>query len=135
MTMLMLVLLLSDGSVLIGPRTFGDHAAQAIWNWRTSGAAEIWREGFVPLGDLSSMPPEVREQIGRDEEYGWVVAGSLPAPPAEAQVRWDDGSTMRVPVIEPREALPALSPWPEEYTLPSSTIPSPGRTTIPSSFE
>jgi hypothetical protein len=64
------------------------------------------------------MPPEVRKQINHDEEYGWVVAGALPAPPAEAQVRWDNGSTMRVPVIGPREALLALSPWPEGYTFP-----------------
>lgn len=116
--LLAMVLLLSGGHLLVGPRTFEDHAAQAVWTWRTSGAEEIWRKGFVPVGDLSAMPPKVRKRIQHDEEYGWVVAGPLPAPPAEAQVRWDDGSTMRVPVIGPREALLALSPWPEEYTFP-----------------
>ncbi|MFG1710497.1 hypothetical protein ACFLIM_45760 [Nonomuraea sp. M3C6] len=118
MTLLTVVLLLSGGRLLIGPLTFEDHAAQAVWTWRTSGAAEIWRKGFVPVGDLSAMPPEVHKRIQHDEEYGWVVAGSLPTSPAEAQVRWDDGSTMRVPVIGPRDALLALSPWPEEYTFP-----------------
>ncbi|WP_424531783.1 hypothetical protein ACOZ38_17240 [Sphaerisporangium viridialbum] len=117
-TLLAVVLLLSGGPLLVGPRTFEDEAAQAVWTWRTSGAAEIWRKGFVPVGDLSVMPPEVHKRIEHDEEYGWVVAGSLPAPPAGAQVRWDDGSTMAVPVIGPRKALLARSPWPEEYTFP-----------------
>ncbi|MER6946738.1 hypothetical protein ABT294_22160 [Nonomuraea sp. NPDC000554] len=118
-TLLVVVVpLLSGDRLPIGPRTFEEHAAQAIGTWRTSGAAEIWRNGFVPVGDLSAMSPKVLKQIQHDEEYGWVVAGPLPPPPAEAQVRWDDGSTMRVPVIPPRKALLALSPWPEEYTFP-----------------
>ncbi|MDR8407955.1 hypothetical protein MTP10_04305 [Nonomuraea sp. 3-1Str] len=58
------------------------------------------------------------KKIQHDEEYGWVVDGPLPAGPAEAQVRWDDGSSMRFPVIEPRKALMALSPWSEEDTFP-----------------
>ncbi|MEU6429644.1 hypothetical protein ABZ860_27425 [Microbispora sp. NPDC046973] len=109
------VLLLSDSSGMLGP-TFEENAAQAISTWRTSGAAKIWRRGFVPLEDLSTMSRKVSERI--NTEYGWVVAGPLPAPPAGAQIRWDDGSTMRVPVIRPREALMALSPWPENYTFP-----------------
>ncbi|TDD01314.1 hypothetical protein E1292_26220 [Nonomuraea deserti] len=62
------------------------------------------------------------KKIKHDEEYGWVVARQLPASPAEAQIRWDDGSVMRVPVIGPREALMALSPWPEEYTFPDDEV-------------
>ncbi|MBT2232226.1 hypothetical protein [Nonomuraea sp. NEAU-A123] len=123
--MLRLVMTLLAGIVLLGgsrlpfePRTFEDHAAQAVGTWRTSGAAEIWHKGFVPVEDLSAIPPKVLKQIQHDEEYGWVVAGPLPAPPAGAQIRWDDGSTMRVPVITAREALLAVSPWPEEYTFP-----------------
>ncbi|WP_433351603.1 hypothetical protein ACQP25_01020 [Microtetraspora malaysiensis] len=116
--LLTVVLLLTGSSALDVPRTFREQVAQAVSTWRTSGAAEIWRRGFVPLEDLSTMPRKVREQIGRDEEYGWVVAGSLPAPPAGAQIRWDDGSTMQVPVIGPSEALVAVSPWPEEWIWP-----------------
>ncbi|GAB3908766.1 hypothetical protein ACGFIJ_37130 [Microbispora bryophytorum] len=111
------VLLLSDSSGMLGP-TFEENAAQAVSTWRTSGAAQIWHKGFVPLEDLSTMSRKVSEQI--NTEYGWVVAGPLPAPPAGAQIRWDDGSTMRVPVIGPREALMALSPWPENYTFPDN---------------
>ncbi|HUR05550.1 MAG TPA: hypothetical protein VM347_23610 [Nonomuraea sp.] len=120
-TLLAAMLLLGSSRLPFEPRTFEDHAAQAVGTWRTSGAAEIWHKGFVPIEDLSAIPPKVLKQIQHgeeDEEYGWVVAGPLPAPPADAQVRWDDGSTMRVPVITPREALLALSPWPEEYTFP-----------------
>ncbi|MFD1547448.1 hypothetical protein [Nonomuraea guangzhouensis] len=118
-TTLLAAMLLFDGSQLpFEPRTFEDHAAQAVGTWRTSGAGEIWRKGFVPIEDLSAIPPKVLKQIEKDEEYGWVVAGPLPAPPADAQVQWDDGSTMRVPVVTPREALLALSPWPHEYTFP-----------------
>ncbi|MEU9887806.1 hypothetical protein [Sphaerisporangium sp. NPDC051011] len=109
------VLLLSDSSGMLGP-TFEENAAQAVSTWRTSGAAKIWRKGFVPLEDLSTMSRKVSERI--NTEYGWVVAGPLPAPPVGAQIRWDDGSTMRVPVIRPREALMALSSWPENYTFP-----------------
>ncbi|GGP12938.1 hypothetical protein LDL08_32350 [Nonomuraea glycinis] len=119
-TLLAVVLLLSCGHFLFGPRAYGfeEHAALAVWNWRTSGAEEIWHEGFVPLEDMSAIPPKVLKRIQHDEEYGWVVAGPLPTPPAEARVRWDDGSTMRVPVIEPRKAMMALSPWSEEETFP-----------------
>ncbi|MEV5744774.1 hypothetical protein AB0L30_32350 [Microbispora rosea] len=117
-TLLATVLLLSGSAGLRGRPTFGENAARAVSTWRTSGAATIWRTGFVPFEDLSAMPRKVREKIDSDEEYGWVVAGSLPAAPGEARIRWDDGSTMRVPVIGPREALMALSPWPEEYTFP-----------------
>ncbi|GAA3573529.1 hypothetical protein GCM10022419_063110 [Nonomuraea rosea] len=117
-TLLAASMLLSGGSHLIRPLTFDDQADQAVWSWRTSGAAEIWRDGFVPLGDLTSMPPEVSEKVQQDEEFGWIVAGPLPATPAESQIRWDDGSTMRVPVIGARKALRAISPWPEEYTFP-----------------
>jgi hypothetical protein len=113
--LLAVVLLLSDSSGMLGP-TFEEDAAQAVSTWRTSGAAEIWRKGFVPLEDLSTMSQKVSEQI--NNEYGWVVASPLPAPPAEAQIRWDDGSTMRVPVIGPREAMLALSPYPDENTFP-----------------
>ncbi|MGP3931223.1 hypothetical protein [Nonomuraea sp. KM88] len=117
-TLLAVVLLLSGGRLLIGPRAFEDHAAQAVWTWRTSGADEIWHKGFVPIDELSVIPPQVLRKIQHDEEYGWVVARQLPAPPAEAQIRWDDGSVMRAPVIGPREALMALSPWPEAYSFP-----------------
>ncbi|GAB3158290.1 hypothetical protein [Microbispora hainanensis] len=115
-TLLAAVLLLSDSSGLLGP-TFEENAVQVVSTWRTSGAAKIWQEGFVPLEDLTKMSQEVSEHIDY-EWHGWVVAGPLPAPPAEARVRWDDGSTMRVPVIAPREALMALSPWPENMTFP-----------------
>ncbi|MBB2747879.1 UNVERIFIED_ORG: hypothetical protein FHR35_007760 [Microbispora rosea subsp. rosea] len=112
------VLLLSDSSGLLGP-TSEENAVQAVSTWRTSGAAEIWHEGFVPLEDLRKMSRMVSEHIDY-EWHGWVVAGALPTPPAEAQVRWDDGSAMRVPVIAPREALMALSPWPENMTFPDN---------------
>ncbi|MER6946816.1 hypothetical protein ABT294_22560 [Nonomuraea sp. NPDC000554] len=121
-TLLAVMLLLSSGHLLIGPLTFDDHAAQAIWTWRTSGAAKIWRKGFVPVGDLSVIPPKVLKQIQHDEEYGWVVAGPLPAAPTEAQVRWDDGSAMRVTVISPREALVALSPWGAELSFSDDEV-------------
>jgi hypothetical protein len=59
-TLLALVLLLSCGRFLFGPRAYGfeEHAALAVWNWRTSGAEEIWHEGFVPLDDMSAIPPK-----------------------------------------------------------------------------
>ncbi|TQS28071.1 hypothetical protein [Microbispora sp. KK1-11] len=114
--LLTVALLLSDSSGLLRP-TFEEKAAQAASTWRTSGAEKIRRKGFVPLEDLSKIPQEVSEQIDY-EEHGWVVAGPLPAPPARAQIQWDDGSAMQVPVVGPREALMALSPWPEEYTFP-----------------
>ncbi|KAB8180382.1 hypothetical protein [Microbispora catharanthi] len=114
--LLAVVLLLSGSAGLRGRPTFGENATWAVSTWRTSGAAKIWRTGFVPFEDLSTMSRKTRERI--NHEYGWVVAGPLPAPPAEGRIRWDDGSTMRVPVIRPREALMALSAWPEEYTFP-----------------
>ncbi|WP_440086151.1 hypothetical protein [Streptosporangium sp. LJ11] len=117
LTLLMVTLLLSSGHLLVGQFTFDDHAARAVWTWRTSGAAEIWRDGFVPTEDLSQMPHDVEEQISSDEEYGFAVAGPLPAIPKEARIHWDDGSTMRVPVIGARQALIALSPFEMEASV------------------
>ncbi|MEU4538984.1 hypothetical protein AB0G15_29445 [Streptosporangium sp. NPDC023825] len=111
LTLLMVTLLLSGGHLLVGQITFDDHAIRAVWTWRTSGAAEIWRDGFVPTEGLSKMRHDVEKQISSDEEYGFAVAGPLPATPEEARIRWDDGSTMRVPVIGARQALIELSPY------------------------
>ncbi|MGV9779698.1 hypothetical protein [Streptosporangium sp. NPDC003464] len=102
---------LASGGHLPRRLTFDDYAARTVWTWRTSGAAEIWRNGFVPTEDLSQMQQDVEEQISSDEEYGFAVAGPLPATPKEARIRWDDGSTMRVPMISARQALIALSPY------------------------
>ncbi|MGP3961946.1 hypothetical protein ACTWPT_38765 [Nonomuraea sp. 3N208] len=113
-TLLTVTLLVSGGNLLIGQLTFEDHAARAVWTWRTSGAAEIWRNGFVPTEGLIKMSQDVEERISSDEEYGFAVAGPLPATPKEARIRWDDGSTMQVPVISARRALIALSPYEEE---------------------
>ncbi|MDX3102899.1 hypothetical protein [Nonomuraea angiospora] len=114
MTLLTVTLLAGGGNLLVRQLTFDDFAARAVWTWRTSGAAEIWRDGFVPTEGLSKMPQDVEERIQRDEEWGFAVAGSLPATPSGARIRWDDGSTMRVPVISARRALVALSPYEEE---------------------
>ncbi|MEU7987319.1 hypothetical protein AB0B56_20865 [Streptosporangium canum] len=102
---------LVSGDHLPRQLTFDDYAGRAVWTWQTSGAAEIWRNGFVPTEDLSQMQQDVEEQISSDEEYGFAVAGPLPATPKEARVRWDDGSTMQVPVISARQALITLSPY------------------------
>nr|SBP01216.1 hypothetical protein BN4615_P10732 [Nonomuraea gerenzanensis] len=59
MTLVIVLLVLSGTPVPVGvPRTFEDEAAQAVWAWRTSGAAERWRDGFLPVGELSAMPPD-----------------------------------------------------------------------------
>ncbi|MGW3346418.1 hypothetical protein ACWDA3_24165 [Nonomuraea rubra] len=111
-TLVAVLLFLSGTHLLVGtPRTFEDDAARAVWTWRTSGAAKRWRDGLLPLGGLSSAPPEVLRKVRRDEEFGWKVAGPLPATPADGQVRWDDGTTRRVPVIGAREAMLKQSPW------------------------
>jgi hypothetical protein len=107
-----MVPVLAGGDHLLSRRlTFDDYAVGAVWTWRTSGAAEIWRNGFVPTEDLSQMQRDVEKQISSDEEYGFAVAGPLPATPTGARIRWDDGSTMQVPVISARQALIAVSPF------------------------
>ncbi|SPL93059.1 unnamed protein product [[Actinomadura] parvosata subsp. kistnae] len=108
---LVAVLLFLGAAPMALHRAFEDEAALAVWTWRTSGAAERWRDGFVPLGELSVIPPKVLDKIRHDEEFGWKVAGPLPATPAEGQVRWDDGTTRRVPLISARQALLEQSPW------------------------
>ncbi|MET9242994.1 hypothetical protein [Nonomuraea sp. NPDC003709] len=118
LAMLVTVTMLAGGDHLLHRRlTFDDYAARAVWTWRTSGAAEIWRNGFVPTEDLSQMRQNVEEQISSDEEYGFAVAGPLPATPKEARIRWDDGSGMRVPVISARQALITLSPYEQEAAV------------------
>ncbi|MGI5273350.1 hypothetical protein ACQEUU_29675 [Nonomuraea sp. CA-218870] len=116
-TLLAVTALARGDHLLLQSLTFDDYATRAVWTWRLSGAAEIWRNGFVPMGGLSQMQQNVKEQILRDEEYGFAVAGPLPATPKEAWIRWDDGSTIRVPVISARQALVALSPYETEASV------------------
>ncbi|MGW4795348.1 hypothetical protein ACWEPC_23340 [Nonomuraea sp. NPDC004297] len=115
LVMLLTVTVLASGDHLT-PQwlTFDGYAARAVWTWQTSGAAKIWRDGFVPTGELNQMPQDVAKQIASDEEYGFAVAGPLPATPKDARIRWDDGSTMQAPVISARQALIALSPFEQE---------------------
>ncbi|MGW0811611.1 hypothetical protein [Nonomuraea sp. NPDC002799] len=113
-TLVTVTLLFSGGHLLVGQLTFDDHAVRAVWTWRTSGAAEIWRDGFVPTEGLSKMAQDVEEQIRHDEEFGFAVAGPLPATPAGAWIRWDDGSAMPVSVISARQALVAQAPYAAE---------------------
>ncbi|MEU8393760.1 hypothetical protein AB0C28_01110 [Nonomuraea sp. NPDC048892] len=113
-TLLAVTALARGDHLLLQSLTFHDDATRAVWTWRLSGAAEIWDDGFVPTGDPTQMQQNVKKQILRDEEYGFAVAGPLPATPKEARIRWDDGSTMQVPLISARQALVALSPYESE---------------------
>ncbi|WP_214317137.1 hypothetical protein [Nonomuraea sediminis] len=77
--------------------TFSQRADAAIARWRSSGAAETWRHGYVPVGDTTAMSPRTAKAL--EDELTWRLRAGNPRGPAYGEIRWDDGSSLRVPLL------------------------------------
>ncbi|NUO98892.1 MAG: hypothetical protein HOV96_03660 [Nonomuraea sp.] len=101
----LLVLVAGCGSVRapVTAGEFSDRAVEVAEHWRDSAERGPWVDGFVPLRNLTleldwgRMPAWVGRSMINS---AWKLETGLPAePPAPAELRWADGSTLSVPVL------------------------------------
>jgi hypothetical protein len=87
---------------------FTERAAQVAEAWRASRSDESWRQGFVPLGDLTVLPQDVRFTDDTKLAYGngWFrsTARLSTEAPSGGAVRFAGGDTLSVPLISAADA-------------------------------
>lgn len=91
------LLTVTAGTIPIPGPTFSQRADAAITRWRSSGEAETWQHGYVPVGDTTAMSPRTARAL--EDELTWRLRAGNPRGPAHGEVRWDDGSRLRVPLL------------------------------------
>lgn len=87
-------------------------ARQVAGAWEGSDAAEQWRQGYHPMGEVV-QPPAGGFRDEADErafESGDLdLRGSLPAPPhRDGRVTWESGGSRALPLMKAQEAYEAL---------------------------
>ncbi len=91
---------------------FTTRAAGVAEAWRASRSGESWRQGFVPLGDLTVLPPDVRFTDDTKLAYGngWFrsTARLSTEAPSGGAVRFAGGDTLSVPLISAADAYRAI---------------------------
>ncbi|WP_084956350.1 hypothetical protein [Thermoactinospora rubra] len=95
------------------PDGFTARAREVAERWEGSREERAWREGFIPLQNLNlevdwgRMP----DWVGVSELNSvWKVEADLPSErPAPVRLRWDDGSTLTMPILSAKTAFARLS--------------------------
>lgn len=90
----------------------GDRARQVADAWDGSKAAEEWRTGYYPLGDVVQLPEDGLRNDADERAYetgNFDLRGPLPAaPPKDGTVTWASGSSLTVRLTAARKAYEAL---------------------------
>ncbi|MDN0198709.1 hypothetical protein [Streptomyces sp. S.PNR 29] len=90
----------------------GDRARQVADAWDGSPAAEAWREGYYPMGEAVQLPEDAFRNEADKQAYAsqnFALRGDLPVPERkEGQARWQDGGSLTLPLMGPREAYETL---------------------------
>ncbi|MBP5939298.1 hypothetical protein [Streptomyces acidiscabies] len=90
-----------------------ERARQVAAAWNGSRAEASWRAGYHPLGDWTALPEGLRNPLVT------LRATLPPLPRPDAEVRWPDGSTLKVPLTPASTAYEAL----DRYEGPSTQVP------------
>ncbi|MEU4541378.1 hypothetical protein AB0G15_41755 [Streptosporangium sp. NPDC023825] len=112
---MLLVLVAACGSARapVTDGEFTDRAREVAERWQSSAKREPWISGFVPLRNLTVEPDWERTPrwVGRSMiNSAWKLESELSAEtPAPAELRWNDGSTLSVPVLTATAAYAGLS--------------------------
>jgi hypothetical protein len=95
-----------------GDADFDRGAAEVAAAWRASDARASWRTGFVPLEDLTVLPPDAGFSNDTKLAYGngWFrsIAQLSTKSPSGGSVRFADGETISVPLVSAAEAYRAI---------------------------
>ncbi|HKD97539.1 MAG TPA: hypothetical protein VKB69_08025 [Micromonosporaceae bacterium] len=114
-------------------REFDTRAAEVAEAWKTSGIAENWHHGFVPLSTLTLLP----DGDGTDATklalaQGWFqLRAPLLLPPPPGTVTFADGTTMKVPLQTVEDAYRQIATEPPAGcgATPAPVVPTPLPTT------
>jgi len=104
------------------PTDFDKRAERVIGAWEAAAIQSAWKTGFVPLEALTRTGGDGTQSIykvGGDAFAGnakmaviggWfrLAAANLPVAPDSGEVRFADGSTIRVPLASARDAYAAM---------------------------
>ncbi|WP_405537863.1 hypothetical protein OG787_34735 [Streptomyces sp. NBC_00075] len=131
------------------PAPSPSRAQQVADAWDGSAAAKAWREGFYPMGDTAPQPPgdgfhSEDDRIAHMLE-NYLLRGELPtAAPEKGQVKWADGESLTLPLLDARETYTALdrvdSPTDPQLTVTGAKlgemtmVTSRGPATVPAWF-
>jgi hypothetical protein len=95
-----------------GHADFDRHAAEVAEARRASDAGAAWRDGFVPLEDLTVLPRDARFTGETKVAYlsGWFrsTAQLSTRAPSGGSVRFPNGETMSVPLLSAADAYRAI---------------------------
>ncbi|WP_367319424.1 hypothetical protein [Streptomyces sp. HUAS ZL42] len=88
-------------------------ARQVADAWDGSPAAETWRQGYYPMGDVVQLPEDAFHDSDDKEAYArrnFVLLGELPAEaPADGQIKWRSGGSLTLPLMDARSAYETLA--------------------------
>ncbi|MFD5632398.1 hypothetical protein [Streptomyces sp. NPDC127072] len=117
-----------------GSATRPDNArARAVADaWDGSKAAEVWRQGYHPLGESVQLPGGAFRDGDDKRAYlteNLVLRGELPAGGGSetGQVTWDSGGSLELPLMDAREAYDTLAGGGNDGPRLTVTGAKPGR--------
>ncbi|WP_245766741.1 hypothetical protein [Streptomyces colonosanans] len=102
-----------DGDAAADAEAVAHRAQQVAAAWERSSAADAWRAGYYPMGDVIQLPrgglrSKADEQAYRDHSF--VLQGKLPATwPRNGQVAWADGKSLTRPLAGVEDSYKSLS--------------------------
>jgi hypothetical protein len=95
-----------------GDADFDRRAAEVAEAWRASGAGAAWRDAFVPLGDLTVLPPDAGFSNDTKLAYGngWFRSNTQLSTKAQSggSIRFADGKVLSVPLVSAADAYRAI---------------------------
>lgn len=91
---------------------FAERAEVVAEAWRQNVATGAWRDGFVPLQELTVPPANgFADDAAKYAFMAGRYAADVPLPdavPAPGTIRFPDGATLSVPLVSARDAYDAL---------------------------
>lgn len=115
------------GGDLVRPPHDGAKRAREVADaWDGSEAAGVWRAGYYPTSDAVQLPADTFRN-GADklayERANFVLRGGLPrTAPKNAQVRWEDGGSLTLPLLSARSAYAAMARGGSDAGRPHLTV-------------
>lgn len=94
-----------------GSPEFDKRAAQIADAWRAAGVGDAWTKGFVPVQDLTIVPPDgfPSSELKTAFLAGWYTTSlTLPTETSKGVIRYPDGSTTEVPLVSAAGAFQAV---------------------------
>ncbi|HEU0239167.1 MAG TPA: hypothetical protein VFR11_07780 [Micromonosporaceae bacterium] len=90
----------SDAEVASASAAFDRQAKQVAQRWSATDHGDAWRNGFVPLQDLTVLPAGLSEATRQTIVFAGslLMVSRLPASPGTGRIAFPGGGTMTVPL-------------------------------------